>query len=248
MTNGAPPSPPRRARPVVAIDGPAGAGKSTVTRRVAQTLGYTMVDTGALYRTLALVCSERHIAWGDTEEVARVARELAEGDALSLVQDQARVRVLLGGRDVSTAIRSQEMGQGASIVSAQPAVRSALLDMQRRLGRQGGVVLEGRDIGTVVFPDAEAKFFLTASAEVRAERRRAELQAAGQQTTLQEVLREVQERDRRDSERPVAPLVQAPDAELIDSSHLTIDEAVERIVTRVRQIAARLESAARAEG
>src|SRR5690606_28757611 len=130
---------PRRVRPVVAIDGPAGAGKSTVTRRVAQTLGYTVVDTGALYRTVALVCSERKIAWDDTQQVARVAQELADGDVLTLVQDADRVRVLLGDRDVSSEIRSQEMGKGASIVSAQPAVRSALLDLQRRLGRQGGV-------------------------------------------------------------------------------------------------------------
>lgn len=248
MTEPARPPPIRRAKPVVAIDGPAGAGKSTVTRRVADALGYTVVDTGALYRTVALACRKRHVAWDDAREVGRVAQELARGDALALVQDQGRVRVLLDGADISSAVRSQEMGQGASIVSAQPAVRAALLDMQRRLGRHGGVVLEGRDIGSVVFPDAEAKFFLTASPEVRAERRRAELEAAGQPVELDEVLREVQERDRRDSERPIAPLVQAPDAELVDSSHLTIDQAVERIVTRVRQIADRLESAAGVEG
>lgn len=208
----------RRARPVVAIDGPAGAGKSTVTRLVARALGYAVVDTGALYRTVALACRREGVPYYDENGVGRVARELAQGEGLRMVQEDDLTRVFLHGEDVSTAIRTQEIGQGASLVSALPGVRDALLDLQRQLGRAGGVVLEGRDIGSVVFPDAEAKFFLTASAEVRAERRRAELVAAGQAADLETVLREVRERDRRDSERPIAPLIQAPDAELVDTS------------------------------
>lgn len=227
-----------RARPVVAIDGPAGAGKSTVTRRVAEALGYTVVDTGALYRTVALACQRQGVPWYEERHVGHVAAELATGDALRMFQEEGKTRVLLHGEDVSAAIRTQEMGRGASLVSALPTVREALLELQRQLGRDGGVVLEGRDIGSVVFPDAEAKFFLTASAEVRAERRQAELQASGHAVSLEQVLQEVRERDRRDSERPIAPLVRAVDAELIDSSHLSIDEAVARIVARVLEIAA----------
>lgn len=226
-----------RVRPVVAIDGPAGAGKSTVTRRVAEALGYTVVDTGALYRTVALACQRADVSWSDERGVGEIAADLALEDRLRMFQEQGRTRVVLHGEDVSDAIRTQEMGRGASLVSALPAVRAALLELQRQLGREGGVVLEGRDIGSVVFPDAEAKFFLTASAEVRAERRRAELEAAGQAVDLQQVLEEVRERDRRDSERPIAPLKRAPDAILIDSSHLTIDEAVKEIVRRVREVA-----------
>jgi cytidylate kinase len=226
----------KRTRPVVAIDGPAGAGKSTVTRRVAESLGYTMVDTGALYRTVALACTRAGVSFEDVDGVGRVARELADGSVLSMTQEGGATRVLLRGEDVSQAIRSQEMGKGASYVSALPAVREALLDTQRMLGRDGGVVLEGRDIGSVVFPDAEAKFYLTASAEERARRRHAELAEKGTPPPFEEVLHEVKDRDRRDSERPIAPLVQAPDAVLVDSSHLTIDEAVVRIVDVVLRV------------
>ncbi len=230
----------KRIRPVVAIDGPAGAGKSTVTRRVAEELGYTMVDTGALYRTVALACTRAGVALEDVEGAGRVARELADGSVLAMSQENGVTKVTLRGEDVSQAIRSQEMGQGASVVSALPAVRAALLDTQRMLGRSGGVVLEGRDIGSVVFPDAEAKFFLTASAEERARRRHAELTEKGEHPRFEDVLAEVVERDRRDRERPIAPLLQAPDAVLVDSSHLTIDEAVARIVSCVRRVESEL--------
>lgn len=224
-------------RPVVAIDGPAGAGKTTVTRRVAGELGYLLVDTGALYRAVALAAERAGVAWDDAEGVARIARELAarRGIAFEPTSDGGQ-RLLLDGEDVSTAIRTQSMGEGASKVSAIPAVRDALLDIQRTSGRGGGVVLEGRDIGTVVFPDAEAKFYLTASIDVRAGRRHAELMARGIDADLDEVRREVAERDRRDSTRPVAPLRQAPDAILLDSSALTIDEVVAAIVSRVRAL------------
>jgi len=229
----------RRPRPVVAIDGPAGAGKSTVTRRVAERLGYLLVDTGAIYRSVALAAERRHVDWSDETRVGELARSLAADSSIVLEQQ----RVLLDGDDVSTAIRTQKIGEGASRVSAIPAVRDALLEMQRQAGRAGGVVLEGRDIGTVVFPDAEAKFFLTASVEVRAERRRKELAERGQTVDIETVRREVIERDERDSNRPVAPLKQAPDAVLVDSSGLGIDEVVDAIVERVRRIETELRGA-----
>ncbi len=237
-------TPRRRELPVVAIDGPAGAGKSTVTRRVAADLGYTAVDTGALYRTVALACSRRNVAWDDAAGVQNVAHELAREGLITMTQAGGTTHVTLAGEDVSEAIRTQKMGQGASQVSALPPVRDALLEMQRALGCDGGVVLEGRDIGSVVFPDAEAKFFLTASAEVRAQRRHEELQDRGETVALSEVLREVEERDRRDTERPVAPLVRADDAHLVDSSSLDIDQVVEEIVRIVRGVEAKLREAA----
>lgn len=226
----------QRTKPVVAIDGPAGAGKSTVTQMVAERLGYTRVDTGALYRTVALICMRRGIPQDDAEKVSAVAYELSKPRAVELSTrgDQVTVRAL--GEDVTLEIRSREASLGASTVSQIPEVREALLSIQRQLGAGGGVVLEGRDIGSVVFPDAEAKFYLTASAKVRAERRRAELASRGEAPPLDDIILEVNERDRRDTERPIAPLVQAVDAWVIDSSELTIEQVVEKIVTRVRVI------------
>ena len=232
----------RRARPVVAIDGPAGAGKSTVTRRVAEELGYLRVDTGALYRAVAWLSIERGLFLDDAERVGAVARELAEPGALEMATEGESTLVRVLGQDVSTAIRSQSVGLAASQVSQFPEVRAALLDMQRQLGCDGGVVLEGRDIGSVVFPDAEAKFFLTASTRVRAERRRGELAEKGNAPSLEEVEREVEERDRRDSMRSVAPLIRADDAVVVDSSELGIDEVVRRIVEHVHQVEAELGS------
>jgi len=236
---------PRR-RPVVAIDGPAGAGKSTVTRLVADALGYTRVDTGALYRAVASECLEQGVDLMDADRAAEVAKQLALPGALELSTSGPDTRVVVRGRDVSRAIRTLEMGQGASIVSQHEPVRAALLDIQRQLGRAGGVVLEGRDIGSVVFPDAEAKFYLTASAEVRAERRRLELSQKGDAPPLAQVLSEVIERDRRDSTRPIAPLVRAEDALLVDSSQSSVDEVVQMIVSAVREVEGRLSSEARA--
>jgi cytidylate kinase len=230
-----------RERPVVAIDGPAGAGKSTVTSKVARSLGYLLVDTGALYRAVALAAQRAGIGFDDTDGVGTLAEALVARDAVKLEGDaEGNARVLLDGEDVSQAIRTQELGQGASKVSAQPRVRAALLELQRSAGRQGGVVLEGRDIGTVVFPDAEVKLFLTASVEERARRRFEQLKASGQSAILSEVTSDVVERDRRDSSRPIAPLVQAADATVIDSSALGIDEVVARIVVHVRDVEARL--------
>src|SRR5258708_28875713 len=169
-----------RARPVIAIDGPAGAGKSTVARRLAARVGFTLVDTGALYRAVALACQRADVAWDDDERVAGVAKSLVASRAIQLLADPTRgLRVELRGEDVSDAIRAPDMGMGASRVSAIAGVRDALFQLQRIAGEKGGVVLEGRDIGTVVFPDAELKFFLTASPEVRAKRRSDELVKRG---------------------------------------------------------------------
>ncbi len=232
-----------RKKPVVAIDGPAGAGKSTVTRKVAERLGYVIVDTGALYRVVALAAERAGVSFDDAERAAALAEMLVAESAVQLKRGRdGGVVVLLRGQDVSMAIRAQNIGQGASKVSAHPGVRQALLELQRSQGREGGVVLEGRDIGTVVFPDAEAKFYLTASADVRAQRRHDELAARGTPPTLAEVLDEVNERDRRDSGRQIAPLRQAADAQLVDSSQLSIEQVVEQIVAAVHVVERQLEA------
>ncbi len=228
---------PRRSAPVVAIDGPAGAGKSTVSRRVAAALGYTLLDTGALYRCVGLQ-SKRDGVLQDPAAIAEVARRLAAESAIHFeAARDGTQRVLLFGEDVSRAIRTNEVSTLASKVSAIGAVRVALLEIQRDVGRDGRVVVEGRDIGTVVFPDAEAKFFLTASVQERAQRRYDELKLRDESTSLDDVVDAVKERDRRDSNRPVAPLQRAEDAELVDSTGLGIDQVVETIVERVREVA-----------
>jgi CMP/dCMP kinase len=218
----------------VAIDGPAGAGKSTVARRLASRLGFTLVDTGALYRAVALASRRAGVAWDDERGVVAVAQRVAEARSLILLPDaEAGVRVLLDAEDVSDAIRAADMSMGASRVSAMAGVREALLELQRIAGGDGGVVLEGRDIGTVVFPDAEVKFFLTASPEVRARRRYEELLTRGQEADYAGTLAEVRARDEKDTTRVIAPLRQAADAILIDSSHRGADEIVEEMTKAV---------------
>jgi CMP/dCMP kinase len=229
-----------RLKPVVAIDGPAGAGKSTVTRLLAARLGYTRVDTGALYRSVAWVCKDRRVDFGDEERVSKIASELGEPGVLRLSEVDGDTCIVIRDQVLGAELRSQEVGILASHVSQMPGVRLGLLEMQRSLGRDGGVVLEGRDIGTVVFPDAEVKFFLTASVEVRAERRRDELLQRGTASGLSDVIEEVRERDRRDSERPIAPLKQAADAVVVDSSKMSIDEVIDRMAEVVRSVEVKL--------
>lgn len=223
-------APPRRPI-VVAIDGPAGAGKSTASRRLTSLLGYRLLDTGALYRSLALMAQRRGIARDAEADLA----ELASALDIEFVLDGETNRVFVAGEEVTRAIRTPDMSEGSSVVSALPRVRAALLALQRRLGGQGGVVAEGRDVGTVVFPDARAKFFLTASNDVRARRRLEELRAAGIEADFAATLADMERRDKRDATREAAPLVCAPDAVVLDSSALTLDEVVSRMREVVRE-------------
>lgn len=215
---------------VVTIDGPAGAGKSTVAKRLARALDYRLLDTGALYRAVALLAQRTGTSWHDEAGLARICQDL---EVTFRFEGEVN-HVCIGQDDVTAAIRSPEISRGASVVSALPAVRAGLMDLQRRLGAQGGVVVEGRDTGTVVFPHAQAKFFLTASDHVRAQRRHEELAETGTQASFQDTLGELRARDERDSSRTVAPLVQAPDAVLVDSSVLTPDQVVETMLAIVR--------------
>jgi cytidylate kinase len=212
---------------VIAIDGPAGAGKSTVARALANRLGYFLLDTGAIYRTLALAASRAGIDFADGEALGRLA------DTLPIRFDESG-RVFLGDEDVSTEIRTPAMSQGASTVSAHPQVRQALLGLQRKLAARGRCVVEGRDIGTVVLPWAPLKIFLTASPEVRARRRYDELTARGQSVDYASTLAELRERDQRDSSRPVAPLKQAEDAVLLDTSELEESAVLDRMEALAR--------------
>jgi CMP/dCMP kinase len=220
---------------IVAIDGPAGAGKSTAAKRLAARLGYAFLDTGAIYRTLALIGGRRGLDWGDAAALASLAEKLG----IVFVPGESGVnRVLAEGEDVTADIRTPEISDGASRVSAHPPVRAALLGLQRRLAAAGSLVAEGRDMGTVVFPDAPAKFFLTASPAERARRRAQELAAAGRPADPDAVLQEMLARDRRDTTREVSPLRCAADALLIDSEGMSPEEVVDRMVTHIDAIRA----------
>lgn len=207
---------------IIAVDGPSGAGKSSSSRALAERLGYQYVDTGALYRVIGLLAWEQQIDPSDGERLA----VLCENLPLRFIPVATGVRIFLGERDITTAIRQPEVSQMASKVSAQPAVRHGLLTLQRNMGKDGEVVIEGRDIGTVVFPDADVKFFLDASAEERGRRRYRELQQQGVTTTIEETVREMTERDQRDSGREHAPLRRADDAVAIDTTTLSFDEVI----------------------
>ncbi len=218
----------KRRRPIVAIDGPVGAGKSTVARRLAQALGFAYVNTGAMYRAVALAARAAGIAPDDTELEAKLARLLG-AITISFAGD----RILLDGRDVTDELSAPEIGDSASRLSTLGVVRAAMRELQRKAGAAGGVVMEGRDIGTAIFPDAEFKFFLDADVALRARRRYVELAARGVATNFDQVLAELRERDRRDRGRELAPLRQAPDALLVDSSGLTIDQVVKLMQQRI---------------
>lgn len=215
---------------VVTIDGPAGAGKSTVAKRLARALGYHLLDTGALYRAVALLARRQGVSWQDEARLAEIAQSLD----VSFRFEGELNHVFVAGEDITTDIRSPEISLGASTVSALPGVRAGLLELQRWLGASGGVVVEGRDTGTVVFPAAGAKFFLTASDEVRARRRHDELCTAGADESFEETLRELRARDERDSQRQLAPLIKADDAVLVDSSGKSLDDVVASMLEIVR--------------
>ena len=217
-----------RSRPVVTIDGPSGSGKTTVSKRLADAAGMIRVDTGAMYRAVALAARRKGIPWGDPVRLGEVAGELD----LSFRTVAGVPRVFLSGEDASDALREPEMSMGASTVSAHGPVREALVAKQREMASDGGVVLEGRDTGTVVFPDAEAKFFLDAAAAVRARRRQLEISPAASQT-FEEVLRDVLRRDVQDSTREHSPLRVADGAVYIDSTTMTVDEVVGEMLRRL---------------
>lgn len=214
-------------RLVIAIDGPAGAGKSTAARRLAEALGYVLVDTGALYRGVALAAREAGVHWDDGAALGPFALSLA----LEFNRGPDGTMMLsINGRDRSGEIRTPEISMGASDVSKHAEVRAALLELQRRLGQTGGVVLEGRDIGTVVFPNADLKVYLTASDEARATRRMLELESRGTPTTLEDTLREIRARDHQDSSREVAPLKPASDSVLLDTTGMDLETVVGELV------------------
>ena len=210
----------------IAIDGPAGAGKSTIAKRLAKELGYYYVDTGAIYRTVAYFLDLWGVSPKDVDNVNRYIDELTIG--IEYDEDGLQ-HMIMNGMDVTGEIRTQDISQKASLVSAHAVVRDMLLDMQRNLAKKYNVIMDGRDIGTVVLPKATVKIFLTASAEIRARRRYDELVAKGTETTYETVLAEVKQRDHQDSTRAIAPLKQAKDAHLVDSSELDIEGVIAAI-------------------
>ncbi len=213
-------------RLIIAIDGPVGSGKSTLARRVAEMMGYVYIDTGAMYRALALKALRRGLSLDATDQLVALARQTR----IDLRAQDGTQLVFLDGEDVTAAIRTPEVSQGASKIAVVGGVRQVLVAEQRRAGEQGGVVMEGRDIGSVVFPDAGLKIFLTASPEVRAERRWREHQQKGEAIDLARTLEEIRERDQRDRERSTSPLVRAPDAVVVDSTAMEPEEVARLVV------------------
>ena len=211
---------------IIAIDGPVGSGKSTLARRVAELMSYVYIDTGAMYRAVALKALRNLVSIEDSEALERIARDTR----IDLRVQDGTQRVLLDGEDVTAEIRTPDVSQASSKIAVVPGVRHVLVAEQRRAGERGGVVMEGRDIGSVVFPDAGLKIFLTASPEVRAERRWHEHQVKGDPIDLARTLEEIHERDRRDQERSTSPLVRAPDAVVVDSTAMEPEEVARLVV------------------
>jgi len=222
-------------RCIIAIDGPSGAGKSTISQELARRLGYLYLDTGAMYRAAALQARRRQVPLDDPQALAGMCQSLE----IRLVIENGRLRTWLGDEDVSEAIRTPEMSLGASRVSAQKPVRERMWQIQRQLGREGGIVAEGRDIGTVVFPDADCKFYLDAAPEVRARRRYEELRNKGLAVEYAATLGEILARDHDDQQRALAPLRPAQDAIIIDSTALSPEEVVEVMMRLVAEAAER---------
>ena len=210
----------------IAIDGPAGAGKSTIARRVAKELSFIYVDTGAMYRAMALYLLRREVNRDDTEQIGNICQD-AE---ISIEYQNGEQIVLLNGENVNSYLRTEEVGNMASVSSAVPRVREKLLSLQRKLARDMNVVMDGRDIGTTILPEADVKIYLTASSLTRAKRRYLELQEKGTVCNLDEIQKDIEERDQRDMNREISPLRQAEDAVLVDSSDLTIQQVVDRIL------------------
>ncbi|MGI9200934.1 MAG: (d)CMP kinase [Woeseiaceae bacterium] len=219
--------------PVLAIDGPSGSGKGTIARQVADRLGWHLLDSGSLYRLVALVASNRGVAYDDAAALTDLAASL---DVAFLVGEDGEEQIMLAGEDVTAAVRSEEVGIGASSVAVIPAVREALLGRQRAFREPPGLVADGRDMGTQVFVDAALKVFLTASAEERAKRRHKQLKDKGIDVSLAAVSRDIVDRDRRDSERSVAPLRPAEDARILDSSGKPIEEVTQTVLDWVSSI------------
>jgi len=214
----------------IAIDGPAGAGKSTVAKEVAKKLNFLYIDTGAIYRAVTLAALNRNIDLKDEKSLTALAKNMK----IEMVPDSKKLfRIYAEGRDISGEIRKPEVSRNVSLVAKIPAVRENLLQKQRDMARAGGVIMEGRDIGTTVLPEADFKFFLTASPEERARRRYEELVAAGYQVDKETLLEEIKERDRIDSTREIAPLMPAPDAIIIDCSQMSVEQVVDHIVSKV---------------
>lgn len=210
----------------IAIDGPAGAGKSTIARRVAKELSFIYVDTGAMYRAMALYLLRKEVNKDDTEQIGNICQD-AE---ISIEYQNGKQIVLLNDENVNSYLRTEEVGNMASVSSAVPRVREKLLSLQRKLARDMSVVMDGRDIGTTILPDADVKIYLTASSLTRAKRRYLELQEKGTVCNLDEIQKDIEERDQRDMKREISPLRQAEDAILVDSSDLTIQQVVDRIL------------------
>ena len=213
--------------PVICVDGPSGSGKGTLAQRLAGHLGFHLLDSGALYRIVGFAASDQGIAWDDESSVTQIALDLD----VSFVTTDLGVRVIYRRRDVTEPVRSVRGGEGASAVAAIPSVREALLARQRELAAAPGLIADGRDMGTVVFPDAPLKIFLEASALARAQRRQSQLQLQGEDVSLPRLLEAIEARDKRDRTRSISPLVPAEDAVIVDSTDLTADAVFERVLS-----------------